>query len=76
MQVEDTDDTILKDAFFDLSYDTQIAPRGGQYKAPFRRSRLGKQLLQMRSHHRQGGDDPPEMIGPLIDGQAHVSAIE
>ena len=36
----DSGDLELRDAFFDVSYDMQIAPRGGQYKVPFTREHL------------------------------------
>ena len=36
----DSGDLELRDAFFDVSYDMQIAPRGGQYKVPFNREHL------------------------------------
>lgn len=40
IQVDATDDIILRDAYFDAAYDTRFAPRGGQYKVPFSREEL------------------------------------
>lgn len=39
-QLEATDDVILRDAFFDVAYDTRFAPRVGQFKVPFNREQL------------------------------------
>jgi hypothetical protein len=39
-QLEATDDIILRDALFDVAYDTRFAPRAGQYKVPFTREQL------------------------------------
>ncbi len=40
MQVEATDDIILRDVYFDVAYNTMFAPRVGQYKVPFSREQL------------------------------------
>jgi hypothetical protein len=39
-QLEATDDVVLRDAFFDVAYDTRFAPRVGQFKVPFNREQL------------------------------------
>ncbi|MBI2487293.1 MAG: hypothetical protein HYW01_10110 [Deltaproteobacteria bacterium] len=40
IQLDVTDDLVLRDMYFDIAYNTMFAPRVGQYKVPFSREEL------------------------------------